>query len=615
MSFSHLNVWAVARPFAVLWAVLSLSGCGDVLTDVKKELVSQQQSNEKQLTTDEEKLAHLISRYWSFRLEISPMSASYMGRPDILDVDDMSPLAVSERQVYSEMFTNRALEINRENLSDESKLNLDIVRYQIENYASYFKYQQHLMPLTSEYGFHSQLISYLSRQVISDQAKAEQYLAALSKVRLYMAQQTDWLKIGINRGVTQPQEVMQGFEASIEAYITQLPQDHVLYQPLAQLPDSINAEQQQHIQSKAKALIKYEINPAYEQFYDFFVNTYLPSARQTIGVSEIPRGSEFYQDRVHYFTTQPMTVEEVHQLGLSEVARIRAEMQQIIDQLEFEGSFADFLLYLRTDPQFYATTPEQLLNVASRIAKRADAQLPKFFKTLPRRPYGVEPVPEAIAPKYTTGRYVPPHNETDAGYYWVNTYALDKRPLYVLQSLTLHEAVPGHHLQGALSSEQKNLPDFRSHSYISAFGEGWGLYSEYLGLEMGFYRGPYDNFGRLTYEMWRALRLVVDTGIHAKGWTRQQAIDYMAENSALSMHNIQTEVDRYITWPGQALSYKVGELTIKRLRAKAERELGEHFDIREFHDEVLRHGSIPLNALETQIDAFIQHHMPRPKNT
>jgi uncharacterized protein (DUF885 family) len=308
---------------------------------------------------------------------------------------------------------------------------------------------------------------------------------------------------------------------------------------------------------------------------------------------------------VNYYTTVDLTAEQVHQLGLDEVARIRAEMDTIIKQVNFNGSFAEFLHFLRTAPQFYPKSANELLKEAAFIAKKADAMLPKYFGKLPRTPYGIAPVPAEIAPKYTTGRYSGSNRDDEPGYYWVNTYALDKRPLYELEALTLHEAVPGHHLQISLNKELADLPNFRRYSYISAFGEGWGLYSEYLGLEAGFYQDPYSNFGRLTYEMWRAARLVVDTGMHAKGWSRQQAIDFMASNTALSMHNVTTEIDRYISWPGQALSYKIGELTIKRLRAKAEAALGTDFDIRAFHDAVLENGSIPMSVLEQMIDQFI----------
>jgi uncharacterized protein (DUF885 family) len=296
----------------------------------------------------------------------------------------------------------------------------------------------------------------------------------------------------------------------------------------------------------------------------------------------------------------------VHEIGLAEVARIRLEMDDIITQLAFAGSFADFVNFLRTDKQFYATNSEGLLKEASFIAKKMDAQLPKFFKTLPRTPYGVIEVPANIAPKYTTGRYSGPSRDDQAGNYWVNTYRLDRRPLYVLEALTLHEAVPGHHLQGSLAREMKNVPKFRNSTYISAFGEGWGLYSEYLGVEAGFYQSPYSDFGRLTYEMWRACRLVVDTGMHAKGWSRERAMNFLADNTALSLHNVKTEIDRYISWPGQALSYKMGELTIKKLRNMVELSLGENFDLREFHDQVLKNGSMPLSMLETIIIDYVE---------
>jgi uncharacterized protein (DUF885 family) len=296
----------------------------------------------------------------------------------------------------------------------------------------------------------------------------------------------------------------------------------------------------------------------------------------------------------------------VHRIGLGETERIRREMDEVLRKVGFQGSFAEFLEFLRTDPRFYAKTPDELLRQASWIAKRMDAKLPALFGRLPRQPYGVEPVPDDLAPKYTGGRYVgAPLDGRRAGTYWVNTYALESRPLYTLESLTLHEAVPGHHLQGALSKELEGLPPFRRYSYVNAFGEGWGLYSERLGIEAGFYQDPYSDFGRLSYEMWRACRLVVDTGIHAMGWTRQQAIDYMAERTALSRHEITTEVDRYISWPGQALAYKMGELKIRELRARAEKELGTRFDVRAFHDAVLEHGSVPLDVLERQIDDFI----------
>ena len=334
---------------------------------------------------------------------------------------------------------------------------------------------------------------------------------------------------------------------------------------------------------------------------------YLPNLRTTLGASNLPNGVAYYQERVRHYTTLNLTPDAVHQTGIAEVARIRAEMDAVIAKTGFTGTFAEFLTFLRTSEQFYPKTAGQLLREASYIAKRADDKLPAFFGRLPRQPYGVSPVPDAIAPKYTAGRYASaPAGGTKAGQYWVNTYNLPSRSLYTLESLTLHEAVPGHHLQTALSAELTNLPVFRRFLYVDAFGEGWGLYCEWLGREMGFYTDPYSDFGRLTYEMWRACRLVVDTGIHAKGWSREQAVQYMADHTALSMHEIGTEVDRYISWPGQALAYKTGELKIKELRRQAEAALNERFDIRQFHDALLGQGTVTLPILEQVVAEYIQ---------
>jgi len=324
-----------------------------------------------------------------------------------------------------------------------------------------------------------------------------------------------------------------------------------------------------------------------------------------------PNGEQYYANRAKHYTTTDMSPEDIHALGLKEVQRIRAEMQAVVDKVNFDGSINDFIAFLREDPQFYAESAEALLKEASFIAKKMDAKLPQLFEYLPRTPYGVAPVPDSIAPKYTTGRYIHPSRDDQPGYYWVNTYALDKRPLYALPALTLHEAVPGHHLQISLAAELEDLPMVRRNTYISAFGEGWGLYSEFLGIEVGIYEDPYDDFGRLSYEMWRACRLVVDTGMHMMGWSRQQAVDFMMEdfmmeNTALSEHNVNTEIDRYISWPAQALSYKIGEIKIKALRQKAEQALGAKFDVRKFHRAVLENGSVPLFILEQHINSFIE---------
>ena len=347
--------------------------------------------------------------------------------------------------------------------------------------------------------------------------------------------------------------------------------------------------------------------PAYRAFLQFFTDEYIPGARDSLGASSLENGRAYYEDLTRFFTSlDDAHPDDIHELGLGEVARIRAEMDEIIEQVEFDGTFAEFIEFLRTDPQFYVDEPGQLLREASYIAKKVDGRMPAFFRTLPRMPYGVMAVPDDLAPNYTTGRYwSAPVGGRRGGYYMVNTYALDKRPLYTLAALTVHEGVPGHHHQISLAQELTQLPEFRQIFYPHAFGEGWGLYSEKLGIEMDIYETPYDHFGRLSYEMWRAVRLVVDTGMHYKDWSRDDALQYLADNTALSLQNVRTEIDRYISWPGQALAYKMGELKLLELRARATEELGEAFDIRDFHDALLMNGGVPLDMLDGAVDRYI----------
>lgn len=520
------------------------------------------------------------------------------------ELPDMSPQALATADAKRRALVARLSTVERQHLSVQDQINYDILLYRLQNDIDEYRFGAHYMPLTAESGFHNDAATMVSETGFRQQADAEAYLKRLASLPRFMQQQTQWMQQGIRKGITQPQVVLAGFEHSIRSYIQPDWQQNIFYQPFRHQPASIDTQRWQELQAKAKQLIEKEIHPAYQRYYDFFVQTYLPAARQDIAASSLPNGSAYYQNRLEHYTTLKLTPAQVHQIGLDEVARIRQDMMDVIAATGFKGSFAEFIQFLRTDRQFYVDRPEQLLKEAAYLSKKIDAQLPKLFKTLPRTPYGVAPVPAEIAPKYTTGRYAG-GGPGQAGFYWVNTYALDRRPLYELEALTLHEAVPGHHLQIALANEQSNLPDYRRSFYTSAYGEGWGLYSEYLGLEVGFYQDPYSNFGRLTYEMWRAARLVVDTGMHTMGWTRQQAIDFLASNTALSMHNVTTEIDRYISWPAQALSYKLGEITIKKLRRQAEQALGNQFDVRDFHDVVLRNGSLPLPLLEQQVAAYI----------
>lgn len=518
---------------------------------------------------------------------------------------DISPEALKERHAERLSYYQQLEAIDEENLSGQNQINRDMIMYALANDIDEYEFNAHYMPLTSEYGFHSQITGLPSGANTTSEEGLRNYLSKLADVPAYFEQQMEYMRAGMESGITQPQVVLQGVTDNILAYVTGDPRDSVFYEPFAQRPSSIDEDTFNELEMEAQTLIATEVNSAYQDFYDFMVDDYMPNARTDIAAASLPHGEAFYANRALHYTTTDLTPEEIHQIGLQEVERIRDAMQVIIDDLEFDGSFAEFVEFLRSDSQFYAESAEELMKEAAYIAKQADAALPALFKHLPRTPYGVEPVPDEIAPNYTTGRYARSSADDKPGYYWVNTYALDRRPLYELEALTLHESVPGHHLQIALAQELEDVPDYRRAIYISAFGEGWGLYAEHLGTEAGFYQDPYSDFGRLTYEMWRAARLVVDTGMHTMGWSRDRAVEFMASNTALSMHNVNTEIDRYISWPGQALAYKLGELKIKELRADAEAALGDDFDIREFHYQVLKNGSLPLQTLEQQIRNYI----------
>lgn len=520
---------------------------------------------------------------------------------------DVSPEAYAKRKDTLLKLIDELEDIKRENLLEEEQISYDMMMTQLKQEVAEVDFKTYEMPLTAEYGFHAQTTNLSNAFRFRTAEDYKDYIALLGAIPTFFEQNVANMRAGMERGFTVPRAVLDGYSDSIKVYIKEDPTETVWYRPFKSLPESINAEDKEALQQEAAEVIASSVVPQYQAYLTFFEQEYLPAAKKTIAAYDYPNGKAFYQNQIKHYTTLDLTPDEIHEIGLKEVARIRKEMEEVIKTTGFEGSFDDFLHFLRTDEQFYAKTPEELLKEAAYMSKKMDHQLPKFFGKLPRQPYGVVPVPAEIAPKYTTGRYSGAPIDSDrAGEYWVNTYALEKRPLYNLEALTLHEAVPGHHLQTALAQELTDLPKFRQNTYISAFGEGWGLYSEKLGLEAGFYEDPYSNFGRLTYEMWRAMRLVVDTGMHTKGWSREKAIDMMASNTALSTHNVRTEIDRYISWPAQALSYKLGELKILELRENAEKELGEDFDIRKFHDAVLSNGSIPLSVLEDQIHQFIE---------
>ena len=507
---------------------------------------------------------------------------------------------------YAKKQLKQLNKINPKNLSETESISLELLKFKLQDTIDYCDFEQFLNPLLSDSGFHTSF-PFIVRP-LQNYNQVKRYLDQLNAIPDRVNQFLPLLREGLAKGVSQPRVIFKGYESSYNDHIVSDFKESYFYTPFNDLPRALSLSQKDSILTAAEVAITKHVIPQFKVVKTFFEEEYYPKTRSAIGISEIPNGKEYYQNRINYYTTSTQySADAIHQIGLDEVARIKNEMEKIILELEFQGSFSEFLHFLRTDPQFYATSPEQLLMIARDMAKRADEQLPRFFKTLPRKPYGVAAVPVAIAPKYTTGRYVgTSKNSTDPGYYWVNTYDLPSRPLYVLPSLTVHEAVPGHHLQGSLNLELgDSIPQFRKNTYLSAYGEGWGLYCEFLAEEMGMYTTAYEQFGKLTYEMWRACRLVVDTGIHAKGWTRDQVIEYMSKNTALSIHEINTETDRYISWPGQALSYKIGELKIRELRTNAEKELGTNFDIREFHEVVLEQGTVTLSILEKRINNYI----------
>ena len=578
---------------------LSVGSCSSTTQQAPEQVSTAAEVLQKQASTQ---LQPILDEIWQYELSISPGMAKSRGQKPKRALGDISLAALDAEAMKFQRFLTALEKVDSTHLSDSENITLLMQKYRIQNYVDMHKFKEYRVPITSEYGFHSGLGRQASNTRIKNAEELAGYMMLLSEMPRHFSQQIAYMQEGMQVGQVQPKAVLQGYEESVLAFIAETPDESPFYDAFAGMPDELKTEET--LLAAETTIAK--VTESYQQFYDFLTNDYIPMAKRDISVKTWPDGEAFYQNRIKYYTTTDMTAQEIHKLGLSEVARIRAEMQIIVNELEFDGNINQFIDFLRTDPRFYAQTPEDLIITASYIAKKMDAQLPKLFKKLPRTPYGVAPVPESIAPKYTTGRYVSPSSDDQPGYYWVNTYALDKRPLYALPALTLHEAVPGHHLQISLAAEMTELPEVRRSTYISAFGEGWGLYSEYLGLEVGMYDDPYDNFGRLSYEMWRACRLVVDTGMHMFGWSRDKALNYMLENTALSEHNVRTEIDRYISWPAQALSYKIGEIKIKQLRAEAEEKLGDKFDIRDFHDAVLAHGSVPLFVLEKNIKRFIE---------
>ena len=548
----------------------------------------------------------LLDDAWEWQLSAYPVFASRLGDRRYNDRwTDLSLDAFAQRNDTRRDFLRRLRSIDSATLSASEQLNYDLFGRQLQTELDDYQFRDHLMPISQRGGVQN-LDSVAERLRLQTVQDYDEWLARLALVETVIEQTMALQEAGRKSGYMPPKVLMQRLPAQIDAQLVENGEDSPLYKTFMQMPENISAEDQQRIRAQALDTIESSVVPAYRRFSRYMEKTYLPASRDSIGASSLPNGEAFYEYRAKRFTTTQMTPDEIHRLGLNEVARIRAQMQLIIDELEFTGSFQDFLHFLRTDPQFYFESAEELFDAYLAICKRIDPMLIRLFGKLPRMPYGLRPIPDNIAPDTTTAYYSRPAADgSRAGYYYVNLYKPEVRPKYEMEVLSVHEAVPGHHLQIALQMEMGDMPEFRRYAGFTAFTEGWGLYSESLGSDLGLYKDPYSMFGALTYEMWRAVRLVVDTGMHYKGWTRQQAIDFFMDNAAKTELDIINEIDRYIGWPGQALAYKIGQLKILELRAKAEQTLRNDFDIREFHDALLGGGALPLEVLETRMNRWL----------
>ncbi len=557
-----------------------------------------------------ERLHALFDEAWEFDLKDDPVGASQLGDKRFnQEWADIGLETWKARDAKYEQFIRDAKAIDASALPEVEQLNRDLFIRMYQDQRDQIRFKAYLRPLDQ--------LNYSGGVLTANEAAEtiefgsfrdyEDWIVRLRRLPKLVDQTIALMREGVRGHNVQPRIIVERSIEQLQGHLVENPRESPFFEPFTRFPKSIDATQRERLSAEAEAAIEKNVLPAYRQLSDFVQNVYLPKSRESVGVWDTPNGDAFYRNRVEWFTTTKLSPEDIHEIGLREVSRIRAEMDKIIEQVGFKGSFQNFLSFLRTDPRFYYTDPHELMRAYMVMCKRIDPLLPQFFGRLPRTPYGVRPIPESSAPFTTTAYYEPLSPDgRRPGFFYVNLYKPEQRPKYEIPVLTTHESVPGHHLQIALGQELGDLPKFRRDFDATAFVEGWGLYSESLGDEMGLYQDPYDKFGQLTYEMWRAVRLVVDTGIHHKHWTRQQAIDYFKANAAKTELDITNEVDRYIAWPGQATAYKIGELKIKELRTHATQELGDRFDLRGFHDVVLGSGAIPLDVLERNVNRWIE---------
>lgn len=557
---------------------------------------------------DNLQLKSLMDAHWAYTLEENPTLATAAGVNDYNHLlPQVSPLDQNRRLRAEEIFLQQLREIDQTQLSAANNINYQLLAWVLETSIEGMRLNTERIPFNTFSSFFAGALQASHGVPMTTEADYRAYIARIGEFPRYFRENIENMREGIRTGFVLPKIIIDGVLPTVQAQVYDNPEMSSLFEPIAAVSTRLPVAVQEQLRSDARQAITLYAVPAFRELVEFLEEEYYPAASEGLAAEELSNGEAFYAHQIKVYTTRTdLSADQIHNIGLAEVARIRLEMDEVIADTGFNGSFEEFTNFLRSEPQFYASDAQQLLKEAAFVAKKIDYVMPEFFGRLPRVPYGVVPVPDEIAPNYTTASYNSgPVGGTRGGAYWVNTFALDQRPLYELPALTLHEAVPGHHQQTAIARELEDLPPFRRELYFSAFGEGWGLYSEKLGIEMGIYQTAYEHFGRLSYEMWRACRLVIDTGIHAQGWTRQRALDYLSDNTSLSAANVRAEVDRYISWPGQALAYKLGEMKISELRQRAEEELGDAFDIRSFHDALLGQGSLPLDLLETVVEAYI----------
>ena len=565
-----------------------------------------QETNTEVVEIDENiKFITYLDNDWQKNLDENPLFASYVGDKRSNDKINSNSINQFNEERQSEIDSlNQLYEIDQSKLNEENKLNFKLKEFGLKSNIGLTDFPIYYLRLNQRGGIQS-FYETGNRLVYNSK---DDYVDWLSRLKQFPANIINSLEInkeGLSKGITQPKLITEGVVTQIDAILNSDIEDNPYLKVFLEADESIiNIDEKEQLIEEAKNLIISEINPAYEELNSFLKNEYLAKSRDSIGIGDVPGGKEHYEYLAKYFTTTNLTPDEIHQIGLDEIERIRTEMNEIIEQVNWDGDFNSFLNYLRTSPRFYYDNSEDLFNAYLIMSKTIDPLLTKIFKVFPRAPYGVIPIPDESAPFTTTAYYNSP-SPGRPGYFYANLYKPESRPKYEIPVLTVHEAVPGHHFQISIAQELENVPSFRKYQGITAFVEGWGLYSEELGEFMGIYDDPYDKFGQLTYDMWRAIRLVVDTGMHYKGWSRDEAVNLFIENSAKSILDINNEVDRYIAWPGQALAYKIGQLKILELRNRAERLLGEKYDIKDFHHEVLKRGSLPLDLLEYYIDEWI----------